>query len=213
MYNHGSKQLDMVYLSSSLHKVACGYLHCHDTIIYADHSALWLDVPLALLYLQAPPSHLAKGWWLKTDSPKVCVNYLHWYKMVCCKHNLFEHARVLWKSVQDGTPLTLEQMMEFENSNALCTKRMNDAEKHCRKMKMGAIEWSPNLALAWDRIAAWTALLRTQKGIKINSRLVQRLVKKTNLSLSWGLLVDTIANNLKAAYKDYSALKKQASSL
>jgi len=81
--------------------------------------------------------------------------------MVCCKHNLFEHARVLWKSVQDRTPLTLEQMMEFENLDALRTKGMIDAEKHCRKMKMGAIEWSPDLTLVQDRIATWTALLCT----------------------------------------------------
>jgi len=78
---------------------------------------------------------------------------------------------------------------------------------------MGAVEWSPELALARHRIAAWTALLRTCKGIKINSRLVRRLVKKANLSLPKRLSTDTIITNLKAAYKDYSNLKKQASSL
>jgi len=32
-YNCGSKQLDMVYLSPSLHKVDCRYLSCNDTIL------------------------------------------------------------------------------------------------------------------------------------------------------------------------------------
>jgi len=39
-------------------------------------------------------------------------------------------------------------MMEFETLDALQTKGMNDAEKHCWKLKMGAVEWSPELALA-----------------------------------------------------------------
>jgi len=39
-------------------------------------------------------------------------------------------------------------MMEFKTLDALCTKVMNDAEKQCQKMKMGAIEWSPEFAAA-----------------------------------------------------------------
>jgi len=53
----------------------------------------------------------------------------------------------LWSSVQEGIPLSLEQMMEFEMIDALCTKGMNNAEKLCQKMKMGAIKWSPELWL------------------------------------------------------------------
>jgi len=63
-------------------------------------------------------------------------------------------------------------MMEFETIDALRTKGMNDAEKHCRKLRMGRVDWSPELALAHHRIAAWTALLRSRKGIKVNSRLL-----------------------------------------
>jgi len=63
MYNCRSKQSDMVYLSPSLYKVkvACGYLNCNDTILGANHSTFFLDVPATLLHLQAPPPHLAKG--------------------------------------------------------------------------------------------------------------------------------------------------------
>jgi len=129
------------------------------------------------------------------------------------KYNLIEHAKVLWHNIQQGQPLSVDQMMEFKTLDALRTKGMNEAEKHCRKLKMGAVEWSPELTLARHQIAAWTALLCTHKGIKINSCLVCRLVKKTNISLPKGLSTDTITTNLKAAYKDYSNLKKQASYL
>jgi len=55
MYQCSHKQLDMVYLSPSLHKVDCGYLNCNNTILGADHSVLWLDVPVTFLHLQVPP--------------------------------------------------------------------------------------------------------------------------------------------------------------
>jgi len=137
----------MVYLTPSLHKVDYGYLNCNDTILGADHSVMWLDVPVVFLHLQVP-HHLAKGQRLKTNSPRVQDNYLDWYKTVCDKYDLIAWARALWASVQDGKLLTVEQMMEFETIDALCTKGMNEAEKHCRKIKMGAIEWLPELALA-----------------------------------------------------------------
>jgi len=171
-YNHGCKQLDMVYLSPSLHQVECEYLSCNNTILSADHSALWLNVPAFCLHLQAPPPNIAKGRWLKTESPWVHDNYLNWYKQVCVKHKLIECATALWHTVQDGQLLTVKQMIEYETLDALWTKGMNEAEKHCRKLKMGAIDWSPELALACHCIAAWSALLRTHKGITINSQLV-----------------------------------------
>jgi len=104
-------------------------------------------------------------------------------------------------------------MIEYETLDALWTKGMNDAEKHCQKLKMGVIDWSPELALACHQIAAWSALLHTCNGIKINSQLVCWLVKKANLSISKGLSTDTITTKLKEAYKEYYTLKKQASSL
>jgi len=72
--------------------------------------------------------HLAKGRRLKTNSPRVQDNYLDWYKTVCDKYDLIAWARALWASVQDGKLLTVEQMMEFETIDALCTKGMNEAE-------------------------------------------------------------------------------------
>jgi len=98
---------------------------------------------------------------LKTTSPQVCDNYLQWYKTVCAKHNLIQHAWALWRNVQEGTPLAVKQMMEFETINTLQMKGMNDAEKHCCKLKMGVIDWSPELALARYHIEAWTALLQS----------------------------------------------------
>jgi len=127
--------------------------------------------------------YLVKGRRLKNDSPRIRDKYLQMYKQTCIKHKLFERATVLWKTVRDGQPLTDSQMIEFEMIDSIRTKGMNEAKKHCRKLKMGVIEWSPEIALARYRIEAWTALLRSHKGIRINSRLVCCLIKKLNSQL------------------------------
>jgi len=158
-YNRGQKQLDMVYVSPVLYQVASGYLQCDATILGADHSALWLDIPLVLLHLQAPPPYRAPGWCLKMDHPLVRTTYLEHYKRLCQQHHLIERAKALWSTVQDGTPLTVEQTIDYETIDAICTKSMNEAERYCRKLQMGAIDWSPELALVCHKIAAWQALL------------------------------------------------------
>jgi len=147
-YNRGRKQLDMVYVSPALYQLVSGYLQCNEMILGADHSALWLDIPLILLHLQAPPPYRAPGRRLKTDSPSVRDNYLVRYKRLCKQHHLLECAKALWSSVQDGKPLTIEQTIEYETIDAIQTKSMNEAERYCRELRMGAIDWSPELALA-----------------------------------------------------------------
>jgi len=177
-YSRGHKQLDMVYMSPTLYKASCGYIDCNETIIGADHSTMWIDIPAVSLHLLPPPPSLSKGWQLKTENPKIHDTYLQLYTQFCHQHKLFDHGKQLWSSVQEGIPLSLEQMMEFEMIDALCTKGMNDTKKLCQKMKMGAIEWSPEVAATCHCIAAWTALLHTWKGIKINSCMVCQLAKK-----------------------------------
>jgi len=159
----------MVYVSPSFYKVTSGYLPCHVSILGADHLAIWLDIPSLLLHLQPPPPSLARGCQLKADYPMVHDTYLQLYKSFCTQHKLFDWGKQLWQSVIQGQPLSIKQMMEFETIDALHTKGMNDAKKCCRKLQMGVIEWSPKIAMARNQIAAWTALLRTHKGIKINS--------------------------------------------
>jgi len=65
---------------------------------------------------------------------------------------------------------------------------------------MGAIKWFPELATACNQdknqLSAGTTF-----------------GKKADISLLKGITLETIATNLKAAYKDYTALKKQASSV
>ena len=49
-------------------------------------------------------------------------------------------------------PMTSEQQEEFEALDDIRKKGMLLAEKRCRKMKMGAIRWSPIIQQAMDDI-------------------------------------------------------------
>ncbi len=212
-YFRGVRQLDNIYVSPIFTQAQGGFIPSTDATLGADHMALWLDIPLEILKMGqlAHRSHTARR--LKTQSPVTREAYLSQYTNFCDKHNLFAQSCSLWQQAKEGTTLTREQQQEYESIDALCVQGMNLAEKKCRKLRMGTIEWSPDLAQSRARIAAWNALIRARLHVKISSRLICRLLKKAGLGPVCHITLEQAKINLKAEYKTYSGLKSKSSTL
>jgi hypothetical protein len=58
---------------------------------------------------------------------------------------------------------------------------MAEAERKCRKLRMGQVGFSPIIQLAMRQIRAWSLLLKKKKGMKISSRMLQRSLKKAGI--------------------------------
>jgi len=82
------------------------------------------------------------------------------------------------------------------------------AERRCRKLKMGQVAFSPEIAKARTLIQAWLLLDKHAKVLKGSSRLLQCTMKKAELPPSHRhLSLAIISTNLKSAYTSYYSIK------
>jgi len=110
------------------------------------------------------------------QDPMVQHQYINEYKGQCYQHKIFIRAKALWEQITPGQPLNPQQQMEYEEIDKMKTQAMHQAKRQCRKLKMGAMEWSPQLALCQASIAMWTAMVKARTGKPISSRLIRRLM-------------------------------------
>jgi len=111
--------------------------------------------------------------------------------------------------VETGVSLTVEQIQEFKEIDHLRTQGMQLAEKHCRKLKMGEVAWSPVLADCHSKIDFWPALVKVCSGKKVSSRLIHRLMRKAHLEGVTNISLSAAKLNLKQELQRYHLLKKQ----
>ena len=84
---------------------------------------------------------------------RVVQRYLRKYKDLVLYHKLCQRQYRLERAIIPGYPLTPEQQQEAEAINALKTKCMLAAEKQCRKLHMGEVQFSDKLAEVVKQIA------------------------------------------------------------
>jgi len=132
------------------------------------------------------------------QDPTVQHRYINNYKGQCYQHKIFTRAKALWEQITPGQPLNPQQQLEYEEIDTLKTQTMHWAKRKCQKLKMGAVEWSPQLALSRVLIAMWTAMVR-------------RLMNKAGYTATSGITLTMAKNNLKAETKKYYQIKRQAS--
>jgi len=212
-YNRGQKKLDNIYVSHILKEVSGGFLSASEAILGADHAALWIDIPSNILKLDTASSTRHSARRLKTAHPAIRDAYIEKYTTFCTQHQLFSRSCALWKEVREGTPLTTAQINEFETIDELRVKGMNLAEQKCRKLRMGQIDWSPDLATSRAKIAAWTAVIRARLKMKVSSRLIRRLLKRAGLQSIRNVTLDQARQNLRDEFRAYSTLKINATAL
>ena len=92
-------------------------------------------------------------------------------------------------------------------------KCLQQADKKCRKLRMGQVAWSPELAAAMLQVKIWKLICRRHTGAKVNDRYLNRQLKQANLSP--GVLSVSFPEakfHLHQAFRAYLQLKKTASS-
>ena len=90
---------------------------------------------------------------------------------------------------------------------------MLQAVKKCRKLKTGALEYSPTLQHQRDLIRFWKLILKRRKGHKIDTKYLSRWERKLNLQHTFRTPIHTIQNHITTAKKQYNLLKKKHSVL
>ena len=93
-----------------------------------------------------------------------------------------EHARLRLRprafALQEAIPLGLTEChhQEYETLAQLDYCARQHANKKCRKLRMGAIEFSDTIKIARAKIDLWDLLARKQHGIRASTCKIRRLM-------------------------------------
>ena len=157
--------------------------------------------------LQPPPTFNACQ--LQLSQPDTVKKYLQVYKADIMKQGLPARQFNLKKATSPGTPLTPNQVIEAENIDLLKTKAMLRAQKKCRRLYMGLVDFSAAVDIPRKRIQFWEIAIRRRKGIKVSVNLWKRRKKKAKVTFSTrDLSDDDMSAHLKLARSDYRKAKK-----
>ena len=207
-HQKGSTPIDGIYVSYTLQAKQAGYFPFG--IFQSDHRGLWIDVDIhQLLGFKPKPLQTGKIRRLQCNIPHVRRAWQRHYKNFLQQHKLIERQLQLEATLSYGM-ITELQAKEFESILKLRQEGMAYAEKRCRKIRCGGIDFSPELRLARLVIETWKAATTIKRGGKYSSTHFRRLQNKAGLSGCLTKTLDEIKQLENEAWKNYWELRKNA---
>ena len=94
-------------------------------------------------------------------------------------HNPDARAQALKETARQ--PLTDQQQKEYEEIDKLTVEGMKQSEAKCRKLKMGGVQWTPQVSTNFETINVIRMLIKKKSGGKVRTALIRRTLEKTNL--------------------------------
>jgi hypothetical protein len=204
--NNNRKPIDGIWTSPSIEILAGGYFDYDEVFLNSDHRCLWIDLTYKSVFGHGSPIITKRARRLHCKDPRIVDNYVRSYRKYILKNNLPGKVRRLKDKA--SYPLSEADQRYFEDLDDLRCKGVQQAEKKCRKLRMGQVPFSPQLQQASRIIDVWVLIRKKAKGLKTSSRLLQRAIKKLSLPKdSQGLPLEDIEQKLKLAYQEYYKVK------
>ena len=204
-YNRGRSPIDEIFVSSTMVVQKAGYLEHGEGL--GDHRPIWIEVTKqsALgVKLPKPTSFSARR--LKCKDPRIVQRYNKLLEEELQKHDVFNRTNKLFQRFSN--PMTKKQIQEYEKIDNIREAAMIYAEKHCRRLYMGGVKWSPQVTSQRVKIDYLKACISRRKGTKINTRTLIRKSRKAKFDAS-GMDMYTLSSMLDKAFKEYKRIKQQ----
>ena len=171
--SHGP--IDGIYVSPGLIVSKGGYLAFGK--LPGDHRGIWIEVPRMAVF--GFRKHLIQpkiGRRLTVSNPVVVKRYNRHLKRYCHQNNLFRRIVNLRQRVtclSDG-----EWTKEYERVDEHIRQGQEIAERKCRRICMGGVQWSPRYKLVYDTVKYWTLMRDSIAGYYIDFRKLLKLREK-----------------------------------
>lgn len=206
--NTGSAPIDGIYVSRLLRGCSCGWLPFGSF----DHRPLWIDIPYGLAYgYSAEDSAMPKYRRLRLDDPRTVKKYHQILTKKLAEANLPQRSSDLWDSCEEGVPLTQRQARAFDRINAEYLKAVVFADRHCRKIRQGTVDYSPAYSRIRHRILYWQRMARQlRRRSRPNARYMKRLAKRAGIVYDPVICgsLPLVKAKLKEAYADNARFKR-----
>ena len=80
--------------------------------------------------------------------------------------------------------------------------------RKCRKLKMGAIAYSPSYSAARTKIELWNRVVKKLRGGKVDTRYLTRKAKKAGIDTPWDRTLQEALDCRSTAYRNVKWLAK-----
>ena len=176
----------------------------------SDHRFAWVDIKWksALGTYQLIQRPIARR--LQCDDPRSVAKYIQIIEQLLHKADIC--SGIMQLEEEATVPLTNAAVEAYEAFDKAITRIMLLAEKKCRKLFMGGVPFSPDLARHLNLINFWRLLIRKKKGSCSNMRTIIRLQKAVDI---FGKPLDSDLQSMYLQYKqvifDYRTFRKTAS--
>ncbi len=213
-FARGSNQIDGIYGTRNITASAGGYTEL-EWGLKSDHRMLWVDLDLNQLFgEQNIPMWKPTIRRLKCTDPRVVDRYNNLRR----QHGILNQIQQLKDAISYSLEHNNNQVndsirAQFEQLESLRTDGIHKADRHCRRLKMGNVPWSPTIQICMDRIKYLNACkLRYEQGRQVNSRTLEKLFNKTNWTQKVLNTSDALGK-LRETFNTYNLLKSQAQTL
>ena len=109
--------------------------------------------------------------------------------------------------------LSAAQKVEMEKIDKVRVEGMKYAEKKCRKLAMGEVDFSPELGKARQRKLLWKKIVRKKRGYKVSSSYIKRKARQCGVQCPLSCTLDQAIRYRKTAIDEYEKLKPIAERL
>ena len=206
-YNRGSAPIDGLWVSSTLMAARCGYLPHGDGPPGCDHCILWMDLPKDAVFGNNVATRKPMARLLKLQDPRIVDKFQQYFLAKAHEQHLFERAATLLEIAASGE-WTQDRALEWEAIEEERLELIKKADRKCRKLRMGNVPWSPEIAKAMKLLLAWTLVRRRFTAARVNGRYVRRILTQAHIPFEvLRYPLDQVEYFYRAALKNYYTLK------
>lgn len=204
-YQSGTAPIDGIYTSRTLQPIQSGMAPFGT--FPSDHRLLWIDIAYQQAFgFHMPTLVFPSARRLKCSDPRIVLKFQKKYKELLRQNNVAQRLFNLQQTI--SVPPTLQQTNEYENIRLQCHQFMTAADKQCRKLTMGNLQWSPDLQRERDVITLWTGVIKRRKGVRFSRSKIIRLADRHAISYPLQRTLAEAETELNEAYAKYHAGKK-----
>jgi hypothetical protein len=174
-FHGGSEPIDGIFATSGLWEAACGYMEAP-----GDHLGVWADIPKEWIFGGAQAKWVQpQARRLRCEDPRVVARYTKELERLYEAQNIQERSEWLYKNRNSWSAAFVEA--EWNKIDKAKTEAMLTAEKRCRHLPKGRIQWSPEYGALTAELKAWKLIARKRQGKRVNSRYLSRTLKRAGM--------------------------------
>ena len=210
-HQRGSQPIDIIAASPEIMILSATWLSGDKSP--GDHRLGMVDIPWNnllgedLLRVVRPPARR-----LTCTLPHVQRKYIALLDAYLDRHQVLSKLRQVQETRGPG-PLSPTQVTMIQTLDKVRAEGMRFAEKRCRKLCMGEVDFSPAVIQAGRILDLWRLVWRRKRGYRVGSTRIRRLARRAQISRPLSVTTAEAEQRFREAGRAYRQLKPRASVL